>query len=266
MSDPKLNDPDHWDRLVSNYAAQAQPFTQHFAEVALAKLGIGRSARVLDVATGTGAAAFAAARAGAGVLAIDFSAGMVRQVLSHGVPGIEAREMDGQALDLPDASFDAALSIFGVMFFPDWQAGLREMARVVRPGGSAAVAVWKHLDGAATSLLLSQVRRDLYPELEMPAPPAGMIELSDPGRLSAAMVTAGFREPAVEEVTHDFLLDIAVLDDADRLFALVPPWSCLEESQRAAVLREVRARAERGRVGDALPIPSTALIATARRS
>ncbi len=60
------------------------------------------------------------------VLAIDFSPGMVRHVLSYGLPNLEARQMDGQALDLLDASFDAAFSNFGVMPFPDWRAGLAE--------------------------------------------------------------------------------------------------------------------------------------------
>jgi hypothetical protein len=91
-----------------------------------------------------------------------------------------------------------------------------------------------------------------------------MIELSDPRRLCAAMIAAGFSAPSVQEVTHDFQLKVAALDDADRLFGLIPAWSALDASQRQAVLGEVRVRAERGRVGDTLPIPSTALIATAR--
>jgi ubiquinone/menaquinone biosynthesis C-methylase UbiE len=261
--DPK--DPKYWDKAVANYEAQAQPFTSFFAEAALAKLDIIPSMRVLDVAAGTGAAALAAARKGAEVLAIDFSSGMVERVLSHGVPNVAAKQMDGQALDLPDASFDAVMSVFGVMLFPDWRAGLREMARVTRPGGSAVVAVWKDVDGAATHLLLSQVRRALYPDLVVPVPFAGMIELSDPQRLSAAMIAAGFSAPAIGEVTHDFQLKIAALDDADRLFGLIPTWSTLSKSQREAVLGEVRVRAERDRAGETLPIPSTALVATARR-
>jgi ubiquinone/menaquinone biosynthesis C-methylase UbiE len=265
-SDRYPNNPEYWDKAVASYEAQAQPFTSYFAEAALAKLDIAPSMRVLDIATGTGAAALAAARRGAEVLAIDFSSGMVERVLSHGVANVAARQMDGQALDLPDASFDAAMSVFGVMLFPDWRAGLREMARVTRPGGSAVVAVWKDVDGAATHLLLSQVRKALYPDLVLPSPFPGMIELSDPRRLSAAMIAAGFSAPSVEEVTHDFQLKIATLDDADRLFGMIPAWSTLNASQREAVLGEVRTRAERGRVGDTLPIPSTALIAAARRS
>lgn len=264
MSDREVNDPGYWDNAAANYETVAHPFTAYFAEAAVARLNIGSSTRVLDVATGTGAAALAAVRTGADVLAIDFSAEMVQRVLGHGLSRLDAKQMDGQALDLPDASFDAVLSIFGVMLFPDWRAGLREMARVTRPGGSAAVAVWKDPHGAAVHLLLSQVCKALYPKRNLPAPFAGMIELSDPHCLSAAMVAAGFCAPLVEEITHDFRLKVSALNDAHQLLGLIPLWNALEASEQTAVFGEIRGRAERGRVGDILPIPSTALIATAR--
>lgn len=264
MSEHKLNDPAYWDALIANYEAQAQPFTTHFAQAALAKLDIGPATRVLDIATGTGSLALAAAETGAQVLAIDFSAGMVERVLSHGRPGLEARQMNGQALDLPDASFDAVFSIFGIMLFADWRAGLREMARVTRPDGTGVLAVWKTPGCAATNLLLLEVITQLYPDLVPPPMPAGIAALAEPKALSEAMVDAGFSEPEIAEVTHDFRLEIAALDDADRLFALIPMYSALATQQRAAVLGEIRVRAERERVGSVLPIPSTALIATAR--
>ena len=73
-------------------------------------------------------------------MATDFSPGMVACVAAAGLPNVETRVMDGQALDLPDASFDAAFSIFGVIMFPDWRKGLAEMRRVTRPGGYGVVA------------------------------------------------------------------------------------------------------------------------------
>ena len=50
--------------------------------------------------------------------------------------------MDGQALDLADDAFDAGVSMFGLMFFPDPVAGIGELARVVRPGGRVGIATW----------------------------------------------------------------------------------------------------------------------------
>jgi ubiquinone/menaquinone biosynthesis C-methylase UbiE len=220
---------------------------------------------VLDVATGTGAAALAAARTGAEITAIDFSAGMVARVRAHGLQNIEARQMDGQALDLPDAAFDAAISVFGVMLFPDWRAGLHEMARVTRPGGSAAIAVWKSADGAAVHMLLSQIIRRLYPDTVAPMPCTGLAELADPGRLAAAVIAAGFSDAAITEMTHDFKLNVANPGDVDKLFAFMPHWSGLDAEQSAVVADAFRSEIERGRVEDLFAIPSTALIATARR-
>ncbi|MDH2385787.1 class I SAM-dependent methyltransferase [Bradyrhizobium sp. CER78] len=259
------NDPAHWDKMVTAYEAQSQPFTTLFADAAVATLPIGPSSKVLDVATGTGAAALAAARTGAAVTAIDFSAGMVARVRAHGLPNIEARQMDGQALDLPDAAFDAAVSVFGVMLFPDWRAGLREMARVTRSGGSAAIAVWKSADGAAVHLLLSQIIRRLYPDNITPMPCTGLAELADPGRFAAAVIAAGFSEPVVAEITHDFKLNVANPGDVDKLFEFMPHWSGLDADKSAAVARTFRAEIDSRRVGDIFAIPSTALIATALR-
>ncbi|BCW90526.1 2-methoxy-6-polyprenyl-1,4-benzoquinol methylase, mitochondrial [Alphaproteobacteria bacterium SO-S41] len=264
MPAPDPNDPAFWDASVANYEAQSQPFTGYFAEAALALLTVDSSTRVLDVACGTGAATFAAAARGAEVMAIDFSQGMVQRVLSQGVSRVIARQMNGQALDLPDAAFDVAVSIFGVNLFPDWGAGLAEMARVTRPGGWAAVATWADPHGAATSLFISQVRSALFPETPMTMPFSGLAVLCDPGRLTAAMQDAGFADVTITPVTHDFHLNMSAFDNAERLFALIPSLDGLTPEQRDALVEEMRARAEVGRTGDTFPIPSTALIATAQ--
>lgn len=264
MSDDQMDDPGFWDHLADHeYEATAHSFTVRFAERALDEAALPEGARVLDVATGTGALAIAAARAGARVLATDFSLGMVQRVRSHGLANLEARQMDGQALDLPDASFDAAFSNFGVMLFPDWRAGLAEMARVVRPGGLGSVGTWKDPGGAASNLLLFQVCEVLFPEIEASAPLGGMNEFREPERFRAAMTTAGFADVRIVEMTDDFPVDLAMLDDPDRLFCFSPLWERLDADQRSAVLAHIR---ESQRGGDAtLPVPSTALIATARR-
>ena len=64
--------------------------------------------------------------------------------------------MDGEALTVADASFDAAFSIFGVMLFSDWRRGLREQARVVRPGGKACVATWAEPPGGGPFVVMGR--------------------------------------------------------------------------------------------------------------
>jgi ubiquinone/menaquinone biosynthesis C-methylase UbiE len=252
---------DHWDAAALHYEKTAHPFTARFAEAALALAELPAGSRVLDVAAGTGALALAAARAGAQVLATDFSPGMVARIAAAGEPHVEARVMDGQALDLPDAGFDAAFSIFGVIMFPDWRKGLSEMARVTRRGGQGVVATWQD-HGAATFLLLGQIRRKLFAEREGMTMPDAVLALSQPADFARELIRAGFSDPRVEPVTYDFLLDTEALAEPDTLFGLSPDWTSLSGLEKDAVVQEVRRMAE-GRA--ILPIPSTALIGVAWR-
>jgi ubiquinone/menaquinone biosynthesis C-methylase UbiE len=254
--------PDHWDAAATHYEKTAHPFTARFAEDALARVALTPASRVLDVAAGTGALALAAARTGAQIVATDFSPGMVGRIAAQGLPNVEARVMDGQALDLPDGGFDAVFSIFGVIMFPDWRKGLAEMARVTRPGGQGVVATWQDR-GAATFLLLGQVRRKLFPDRAGMTMPEAVLAFSDPEDFARELVAAGYRDPQIESVTHDYMLDTAALAEPDTLFSISPDWTSLSDDDKAAVVEEVRRMAD-GRA--ILPIPSTALIAVAMRA
>lgn len=104
--------------------------------------------RVLDVACGTGVLAREVTlRMGSseGVAGIDPSPGMVA-VAKRLAPAVEWREGVAESLPFPDRSFDAVVSQFGLMFFTDRRQALREMSRVLAPGGRLAVAVWDSLD------------------------------------------------------------------------------------------------------------------------
>jgi SAM-dependent methyltransferase len=169
--------------------------------------------------------------------------------------------MDGQALDLPDAGFDAVFSVFGVIMFPDWRKGLAEMARVTRPAGVGVVATWQDR-GAATFLLLAQIRRKLFPEREGMAMPEAVKALSHPADLARELRAAGYQDPAIEHVTHDYQLAVAALAEPDTLFGMSPDWTSLNDAEKAAVVTEARQMAGARSI---LPIPSTALIAVARR-
>jgi len=257
----EFENPDHWDTAAQHYERTAHPFTTKYAEAALARVPLAPGARVLDVAAGTGALALAAAKAGAQVLATDFSPGMVARIAAVDLPNVDAKVMDGQALTLPDGDFDAVFSIFGVIMFPNWRKGLSEMARVARPGGYGVVATWRD-NGAATFLLLGQVRRTLFPGRDGMRMPEAVAALSDPQEFAREMVAAGFTAPHIESVTFDYRLDVATLDDPDTLFGMSPDWTGLDNADKAAVVAEVRRMA-----GDRtiLPIPSTALVGVARR-
>lgn len=252
---------DHWDKTAQHYEKTAHPFTARYAEAALARVEVTAETRVLDIAAGTGALALAAARMGAQVLATDFSPGMIARIEAAQLPNVEAQVMDGQALTLPNASFDLVCSIFGVMMFPDWRKGLREMARVTRPGGQGLVATWQSR-GAATFLLLGQIRQKLFPGCEGMAMPEAVQALSDPEDFARELIVAGYRNPRIEPATYDYSLDVQALADPDTLFGMSPDWTSLSDDDKASVVAEVRRMAD-GRA--ILPIASTALIAVADR-
>lgn len=101
--------------------------------------------RVLDVAAGNGNATLAAARRGCRVVSTDY----VESLLERGAERaraerleVEFKAADVEALPFRDASFDAVLSTFGVMFAPDHARSAAEMARVCRPGGRIGMANW----------------------------------------------------------------------------------------------------------------------------
>lgn len=257
----EFENPDHWDTAAQHYEKTAHPFTARYAEAALARVPLTPDSRVLDVAAGTGALALLAAQTGAQVLAADFSPGMIARIAERNLPNVEARVMDGQALALEEASFDAVFSIFGVIMFPDWRQGLAEMARVTRPGGYGVIATWRE-HGAATFLLLGQIRRKLFPEREGMTMPAAVKALSEPSDFAHELIAAGYHDPRIESVTYDYRLDLTALAEPDSLFGMSPNWTSLDNAEKEAVIAEVR---EMAGANAFLHIPSTALIAVARR-
>lgn len=101
--------------------------------------------RVLDVACGNGNASLAAARRWCRVTGLDYVPALLRRAGDRAqAEGLELQLVEGDAERLPfeDASFDAAVSTFGIMFAPNQERAAREIVRVVKPGGTIALANW----------------------------------------------------------------------------------------------------------------------------
>lgn len=127
--------------VVETYGELTVRLTAQAIPALLEAVGAGRNTRLLDVATGLGNAAAAAAARGARVSAIDFSSAMVERARRiHS--GIEFREGDALALPFPDRSFDAVVCNFGILHFADPDRALAEMWRVLVPSGRAAFTAW----------------------------------------------------------------------------------------------------------------------------
>ena len=198
-----------WDRLAAGYDEFVTPASNWvLAEDALRRTGLRPGMRLLDVASGSGALSIPAARAGADVLAVDISPAMIEHLKARarqeGLSNLEARVMDGHALDLEDDTFDISASQFGVMLFPDLSRGLDEMVRVTRPGGRVLIVAM----GAPTQVefltfFLGAMQSVVpgFAGLPMDPPPLPF-QVADPEVLRRRMGEAGLEEVHVDRSTH----------------------------------------------------------------
>lgn len=222
-----------WTHCSGAYESFAAGITRSFARDAARLVRIKQGCRVLDVAAGTGEFAFAAAERGAKVLATDFSPSMLALLEKnrerHGLDNIDTAVMDGQALALPDASFDVAGSLFGLVFFPDQMRGLRELHRVLEPGGQTVVANWAPPARVELMRLVGEAMMACCPELpELEVPSARhWTRLSDCRVLRQLLLDAGFVAVHVVELTHVWTFD-EVADFAHALPRMTPGWMELE--------------------------------------
>ncbi len=160
--------------MWSSFAPSAI-FTTPVAANLVAFAGIRAGQRVLDVGTGTGVAAITAARVGAEVSALDLTPELLEQAKQDAAiaeqAGIHWIEGDAENLPYPDNSFDIVISQFGHMFAPRADVVVREVHRVLMPGGLFAFASWppEHLMGRVFALVdtyaASPTSHDAAPQL-----------------------------------------------------------------------------------------------------
>jgi SAM-dependent methyltransferase len=188
------------------YEEVFEPLTNAFAGRALDHLDLSPGDRLIDVGAGAGGAALIAAARGAEVLAIDGSPPMVARIVTRanaadGIGGrVHAEIMDGMALGLPDGSFDAAISVFGVILFPDADLGMREIARVLKPGGRAAIVTWTETERyeLAARLIgaITAVRGPQPPPTSLPA----QLRFRDERALRRLLTDAGLAVDTIARV------------------------------------------------------------------
>jgi SAM-dependent methyltransferase len=147
-----------YDRFMGRYSTQ---FSSPLADLA----GVTAGTRALDVGCGPGAlTGELVARLGASsVTAVDPSESFVAAARER-YPGVDVQVASAESLPFPDGSFDAALAQLVVHFMSDPVGGIREMARVVRPGGTVVACVWDHAGERSPLTPFWRAARDLVPD------------------------------------------------------------------------------------------------------
>jgi SAM-dependent methyltransferase len=263
-----------WTERVERYARDAAPRTHPFAVALVALLPPPVGAHVLDVATGTGIVAVEAARRvgpRGSVLATDFLPAwepFVRSAASAArVANVSFASMPAEALALPDASFDVAYCQFGLMFVPEPIRALREMRRVLRPGGRIGIAVWSVPEKVGL-FLIQRIVAPALPPTTGEAPPSPM-SMGAPGLIEDMVAEAGFCDVVRHLVTifHDITDPEIEWQQCRENFAM-PDGGGLERLPahvQQQVHDDVIAAFVSFQDGDTIRVPSEAILVTASR-
>jgi SAM-dependent methyltransferase len=189
-----------WSRRANTYGRVTGAITARFVRPLLEAAEVGAGMRVLDVATGPGHVAAAAAARGAEPVGVDIAEGMLA-VARRDHPQLDFRLGDAEALPFADCSFDAVVGAFVLNHLPRPEVAATEFVRVLAPGGRVALSVW---DVPERSRFIGLVRDAVARAGEAPSaqPPAGPdpFRFADDAQLRALLAHAGLEEVAVETV------------------------------------------------------------------
>lgn len=205
--------PARWNHHVDVYEAVFEPLSNSFARHALDLLAPRAGERLIDIGAGSGGAALLAAGRGADVLAVDASERMVARIRERAVSAraghVHTAVMNGMALAVADASFDAAMSVFGVILFPDATGGMRQIARALKAGGRTAVVAWTESERyELINCLIDAIAKVRGPP---PAPPTlpAQLRFREPAAFSNLLTGAGLHVERIVRVEEAWRLPSA---------------------------------------------------------
>src|SRR4051794_23765492 len=244
-------------------------------ELMLDMAAVTAGSRVLDVAAGTGGQTLAAARRvgpDGSVLATDISPAILGHARTEaeraGLTNVAVRELDGEALDVEPAAYDAVISRVGLIYFPDRAAALAGMRRALRPAGRIAAVTYSTPEANAffsIPVTVIRTRAQLPPPL--PGQP-GPFSLGTPGVLETVLGEAGFEDVEVRRVAAPLQLPSAaecVRFERESFGALHQMLAGLDPEAREAAWAEIADRLRQFEGPDGFVGPCELLVAAGRR-
>jgi SAM-dependent methyltransferase len=259
-----------WSRRADRVRKSGMPVSLWMIE----HLGLQAGQRVLELAAGPGDSGFLAAEliAPSGTLICsDGTEAMLEVARAQadrlGIENVEFKRLELEWLDLPIASVDAVLCRFGLMLSFDPEAAAREMRRVLRPGGKAAVAVW---DDPAKNPWMTIAGRALI-DVGLSEPPdpqsPGPFALSAPGALADVLAGAGFLDVTLDSVAvaREYPdIDEYIAETLDLSVMFATAYRAASEADQASARAAIGERvAPFARPGGSLNLPGEALVAAA---
>ena len=256
-----------WERAAAFYADAFGGLTSQAAGALLDAVGATQGTSLLDVASGPGFVAAAAAQRGAHVTGLDFSAAMVAAARLRS-PAIDFREGDAEALPFEASSFDAVTMNFGLLHLARPDLALAEAHRVLRPGGRYAFTVWAAPERAVGfGMTLKAIEDKGNKDVPLPEGPP-FFRFSDGAATTRTLESIGFVDVKIEELPLTWRVD-APDDVFEAMCRGGVRTAAVLRAQTPAALAEIGAAVRRGveayaRDG-AFALPMPAVLASATR-
>ncbi|MGD0665808.1 MAG: class I SAM-dependent methyltransferase [Rhabdochlamydiaceae bacterium] len=195
-----------WERVANEYDACFGKITPQAANALVDFVEIKEKSKVLDIACGPGYVASLAAKKSKDVTGIDFSAGMIPKAKAF-FPEINFQVMDAEELLFNDLSFDVALMNFGILHFAHPEQAIKEVFRVLKPGGTFLFTMWNTpAKSKAFECILSALKEEGDLNVPLPEGP-DFFKFSDPEVSRDVISQMGFSKVEFKELDLVWVLD-----------------------------------------------------------